>query len=305
MDLKQLQALVAVADHKTFSAAARSLHTVQSNVSAHVAHLEAELGVTLVDRARQQLTEEGHAVVARARLIGAELAHLANDLASITSEITGEVAMGSIGTTGRWLLPDLLRRLEIAHPGIRLVVSESVTTSLVPRLLTGQLDMAVLNLPLGEPELRVVPLFEEELVLVAPPDHRLAAGTGPISLRELAGEELLLGPPGTILREDIDAAAADVGVELRARAEVDGVRLIASLAFLGFAPTIVPATAIPSWVTTPNWASRPLRESLRRKVGLAIPRRGLPSAPADAVRTALLTVVRDVGALVPGIHLLD
>src|SRR5258708_39078279 len=67
MDLRQLAALVAVAETGTFSAAADVLHTVQSNVSTHVARLERELGVTLVDRAAGRLTEEGEAVVARAR----------------------------------------------------------------------------------------------------------------------------------------------------------------------------------------------------------------------------------------------
>jgi molybdenum-dependent DNA-binding transcriptional regulator ModE len=66
MDLRQLRALVAVADHESFSAAARSLHTVQSNVSTHIARLERELRVTLVDRANGQLTPEGLVVVARA-----------------------------------------------------------------------------------------------------------------------------------------------------------------------------------------------------------------------------------------------
>ncbi len=59
MDLRQLAALVAVDDHGSFSAAARALFTVQSNVSAHIAHLERELGVVLVDRARGRLTPEG------------------------------------------------------------------------------------------------------------------------------------------------------------------------------------------------------------------------------------------------------
>ena len=59
MDLRQLGALVAVADHRSFSAAARALHTVQSNISTHVARLERELGVTLVDRATGKLTPEG------------------------------------------------------------------------------------------------------------------------------------------------------------------------------------------------------------------------------------------------------
>src|SRR5258705_11111159 len=67
MDLRQLAALVAVGETGTFSAAADRLHTVQSNVSTHVARLERELGVTLVDRAGGRLTQEGKAVVARAR----------------------------------------------------------------------------------------------------------------------------------------------------------------------------------------------------------------------------------------------
>ncbi|MEN3273610.1 MAG: hypothetical protein V7636_2371, partial [Actinomycetota bacterium] len=73
MDLRQLAALVAVAETGTFSAAADVLHTVQSNVSTHIARLERELGVTLVDRAAGRLTEEGVAVVARARRVQAEL----------------------------------------------------------------------------------------------------------------------------------------------------------------------------------------------------------------------------------------
>ena len=73
MDLRQLAALTAVADHHSFSAAARALHTVQSNVSTHVARLERELGATLVDRATGQLTEAGELVVVRARRVQAEL----------------------------------------------------------------------------------------------------------------------------------------------------------------------------------------------------------------------------------------
>ena len=73
MDLRQLAALVAIADTGTFSAAADVLHTVQSNVSTHIARLERELGVTLIDRAGGRLTEEGEAVVARARRVAAEL----------------------------------------------------------------------------------------------------------------------------------------------------------------------------------------------------------------------------------------
>src|SRR3977135_836041 len=89
MDLRQLRALVAVADHGSFSAAARSLHTVQSNVSTHVARLERELGVTLVARAAGIITEEGLVVVERSRRIRAELDALSSDVASLRDEVHG------------------------------------------------------------------------------------------------------------------------------------------------------------------------------------------------------------------------
>src|SRR5690242_3637308 len=103
MDLRQLAAVVAVADHRSFSAAARALHTVQSNVSTHIARLERELGVLLVDRTTGQLTEEGAAVVERARRVQGELEALVADVAAVNSEVTGVARIGVIGTTARWL----------------------------------------------------------------------------------------------------------------------------------------------------------------------------------------------------------
>ena len=73
MDLRQLNALLTVAEHRSFSAAARALHTVQSNVSTHVARLESELGSQLIDRSRGELTAEGEIVADRARRILGEL----------------------------------------------------------------------------------------------------------------------------------------------------------------------------------------------------------------------------------------
>src|SRR5437762_10733323 len=90
MDLRQLNAVVAVADYGSFSAAADALHTVQSNVSTHVARLERELGAPLIDRSDAcRLTEEGQAVVERARRIHGELDALIADVAAMRAEVTG------------------------------------------------------------------------------------------------------------------------------------------------------------------------------------------------------------------------
>ena len=121
MDLRQLAALVAVDDHGSFSAAARALYTVQSNVSAHIAHLERELGVTLVDRAKGRLTPEGIVVVARARRIQRELEALTADAASMGQEVAGDARLGVIGTTARWLVPQLLGAVHAAHPKVQVV----------------------------------------------------------------------------------------------------------------------------------------------------------------------------------------
>src|SRR5438132_14030131 len=99
MDLRQLGALVAVADHRSFSAAARALHTVQSNISTHVARLERELGVTLVDRASGKLTDEGEIVVSRARRIEVELESRVADVADVDTALCGGTPIRGIGTS--------------------------------------------------------------------------------------------------------------------------------------------------------------------------------------------------------------
>jgi len=299
MDLRQLAALTAVADTGTFSAAADVLHTVQSNVSTHIARLERELGAILVDRAAGRLTEEGEVVVARARRIAGELDALVADVASLRSDVTGNVHVGVIGTTGRWLLPPLLVAMGERHPGVRVSVVEGNTTALLPSLASGRLDLALLNLPVDDPDIEVNPLFEEDLVLVAPTGHPLA-GQEEVSLAELAEHELLLTPAGTSIRIDLDLAAAAAGVTLKAKAELDGVRLIASLTFEGFGAAVLPSSAVPSYLSG-EWRRVGIQGISRRQVALARRRRGLPSAPARALAQVVLDVVASSSGTQPGI----
>src|SRR5271165_315250 len=174
MDLRQLSALVGIADQGSFSAAADALQTVQSNVSAHVKNLERELGCELVDRASGQLSEAGELVVARSRRVQAELDALLSDVVALTREVAGAVRIGIIGTTARWLVPELMRVVPHRYPHLRLVFLESTTTRLEEQLATGQVDLAVLNLAAVGPDLALTPLFEEDLVLVVPVGHELA-----------------------------------------------------------------------------------------------------------------------------------
>ena len=292
MEIRQLQALLAVAEHGSFSAAAEALATVQSNVSAHIARLEREVGATLVDRHAGRLTEEGAAVAARAERIAYELEALRGDISALRDDVTGTARFGVIGTTARWLVPVVLQAMEIRHPKVGLVVVEATSTSLEPQLANGRLDLAVVNLPLPAGDLVTEPLFDEDLVLCVHSDHPLA-GRDSVNLRDLADVALLLPPRGVGFRDEIDAAAAAEGMSLTVKAELDGIRLIASLAIGGFGSAILPATAIPLWLEG-DWSVVPVNHLPPRRVGVAQRRRGLPSPAARA----LLDVSRE--ATVPG-----
>lgn len=301
MDLKQLDAIVAIADHGSFSAAARALHTVQSNVSAHVARLESELRAEVVDRRTGQLTEEGEAVVARARRIQREMEAVSSDVAALHDEIAGSVRIGVIGTVGRWLVPGLLNALADRHPRIRTVVVDATTTSLLPQLERGELDLAVVNLPVVDPMLSTEPLFDEARIVVAPEDHPLAEHDS-LQLRDLHAFSFVLEPKGTAFRDELDRAVAAAGFELSAVAEVDGMGLVASLAFDGFGPAILPATAASSWPEG-HWKPIRLEGVAARTVGYAQRRNERLGAPTRALVETMRDVLERIAADQPGVTL--
>lgn len=301
MDRKQLRALVAVADHQSFSAAARALDTVQSNVSAHVGRLERELGMTLIDRATNVPTHEGRVVLERARRIETEFESLDSDISSLRDVISGSVRLGMIGTTARWLVPPLLTALSEQYPEVSVVVLDATTSSLVLNLVSGAIDLAVVNVPVEEAELLVTPLFEEDRVLIVPEGHPLH-DRDEVTLSELVDYELLLEASGTSSRIVLDSAAARQGLKLRPKAEFDGMRLLASLVFAGFGAGIVPDSAAPAGVGG-TWRKVSVVGVPRRSVGLVRRRRVLPSAAQRVVADAIAEIVAAEAAGPNGIHL--
>lgn len=301
IDLRQLAALVAIADHGTFSGAAKALYTVQSNISSRIAKLERELGVTLVDRATGQITVDGHRVVEHARRIQRSLADIVADTTSLDGDISGEVRLGMLGTTARWLLPHLLAETRAAYPRLRPLVGEGTTSVLVPALLAGHHHAAVLHLPVDEPQLTIEPLFAEELVVLAPPGHSLD-GHDELSLAELARHPLLLAPPGSALRRVVDRAARSAGVVLGVQAEVDGVRLLATLAVDGYGASIVPATAVPKTLARRVSTIR-VPELPPRVVALAYPRQPQPGHATRALFRVLHECLAGFASDQPGVRI--
>jgi DNA-binding transcriptional LysR family regulator len=211
-------------------------------------------------------------------------------VASMRHEVSGRVRLGCIGTASRWLLPHLLRAVAERHPHIHVVIVDATTTSLVPQVVSGALDLAVVNLPLANVDIVTEPLFDEQRILAAPFAHPLA-NRAHVELADLADHELLLEPRGTPFRDELDQEASRVGVDMRPQAEIDGVGLLAWLAFRGYGAAILPATAASGWIES-SCRLIAVRGLTPRSVGIAVLRRGRPSAPARAVRAAIRELVQ-------------
>lgn len=300
MDLRQLSALVAIADHGSFSSAARALYTVQSNVSGHIARLEKELGVTLVDRQRGGLTEDGGQVVERARRILREMDDISADMASRGDSVSGDSRLGVIGTTARWLMPQFLPLVAEDHPLVHVTIFEGSTSNLLPRLAAGHLDACIVHLPVDDPELTIEPLFAEDLIVVVHSRHPWATEEE-LSLQRVAAEPLLIPPKGTAMRRILDRAAAAADCTLRPQAEIDGVRLLTSLAMEGYGPAIVPSTAIPRWLKG-DFTRISVPELPRRVVGWVQRRRPIPGAPTRALLKAMRETLETRGSLQTGVY---
>jgi DNA-binding transcriptional LysR family regulator len=301
VEIRQLEALVGIADHGTFSAAAEVLGTVQSNISTRIARLENQLGTELVNRATGSLTESGEIVVLRARRILSELGAIASDVSELSAEIHGKVSLGMIGTAGRWIVPLLLEAQRRTYPHIALRITEGSNSTIEPQLVHGQLDIAVLAWPALADELSEVDLFSEDLVVIVDRNHEIARNES-ITLAQLAQYELMLPLSGTPIRREIDEACREQGVELHPMIEVDGLRTIASMTFDGHGPSILPATMLSTHLRD-KFVAVHIANLRRRRVILVSRRFGFPAAPVRAIHALLLDVVKTTVNVPDGVYI--
>ena len=291
MDLRQLEALLAVAEEGSFTAAADRLHTVQSNVSGHVHQLESELGVQLLVRHRRGTvpTEFGVRVLDRARAIRSEIEALRKDLSMLQGLETGHATLGVVGTVSRSLVPALVVEMRRVAPALSLRLTEGASERLAVEVADRELASAVVTEPVTDPRLVVEHLRDEALVGLVPVSLVLGAKDR-VELSALAEHSVILPPQGNPLRDEVEDAARVEHVTLRVPIEVEGIRLIADLVASGAGVSILPETAVPDdhpQVRTVRIARMP-----PRRLAL-ITARGVQLSLADqAVHDVVRTLVR-------------
>lgn len=202
MNLRDLEYLVALAEHRHFGRAAAASHVSQPTLSMQIRKLEDELGVLLVERAPRKvlLTDAGREIVQRAREVLNEVEQIRAIARRTIDPESGSVRLGIFPTLGPYLLPHVVPRIRERFPRLELLLVEEKTEVVLKQLREGRLDAGILALPIHEPQLHEEFLFEEPFVLAVPEGHPLARRKS-LGLDDLADQSLLLLEDGHCLRD--------------------------------------------------------------------------------------------------------
>jgi DNA-binding transcriptional LysR family regulator len=300
MQLQQLAYFLAVADTRHFTRAADAVHVAQPSLSKQIRALEHELGAALFSRARGNitLTAAGEALLPLARRILADVGTARQEVQELAQLRRGRVRLGATPSLCTGLLPDVLRAYHRRYPGIQLVVEESGSRDLVRDLAGGELDLALIILPLqaGDPALDTTPLLREDLVVVSA--RSTPVGADRMRVADLAGHPLVMFRRGYDLREFTVHACRQAGFE--PTFAIEGGEMDA---VLGFVAAGLGLAVVPSMVVGDRFRTTPFAPpGLSRTIGLAHRKDVEPPRAARALRTVLLDYLdaAAAGTLPPG-----
>ncbi len=289
MELDLFKSFVAVAEARSFSRAARTVHFTQPTLSRQIARLEAELGTTLFERYGRHVecTVAGQLLLPLARAIVTRT----EEAVSLVREQAGDnskgVRFGAVGNVMALLLTPILVSFLAAYPTINLELSEKDDAQLEEAVVSGELDCAVMT-AWGSPRASALHLLTEEILLVLPEDHRLAVLPA-VPMQMLAGESILL-PRATMNAGNVAAdALRRAGFEPKFSYRANYPELIKALVRRGLGVAPMPRMLVPP-ATLEGLVVVPFEPRLYRDLNIVYPR----DRPLPAGARALITHIRGV-----------
>ncbi|WP_121221830.1 hydrogen peroxide-inducible genes activator [Oceanibaculum indicum] len=244
ISMKQLRYFEALAQHGHFGRAAEACAISQPALSLQVKELEEIIGAPLVERGARQvrLTSLGETLAVRARVILRAVEELGDLARASHRPFTGRLRLGVIPTIAPYLLPSVINSLSQTYPGLDLQPRESTTQRLIGELMNGRLDAAILALPVSEPALAAVSLFEEEFLLVRPQ----ADADQPVpSAETLHDMRLLLLEEGHCFRDQAISFCKISVSPSRDMIEGNSLSTLVQMVGAGIGVTLIPEMAVP------------------------------------------------------------
>lgn len=294
LDLKQLRALLAIAESGSVTRAAEMLHIVQPAVSRQLRLLEEDLGTPLFERGSRgmALTEAGHILVDYARRALHELDRARAEIQP-SAQISGLVAVGIVPSAADPLAGELVGSVQRCHPDIRLRISMGLTSHLQQWLERGEIDLAVMYDPKPSPTLNVEPLLEDDLYLVGPASLELSPAR-PVPLRELEHRPMVLPSTAHALRGLVEHALAVRGVSITLAAETNSMQIQKDLVARGFGLTVLPSGAVSKDIARGELSGAPICDpSLQRRLVLATCMTRRTASAVRAVASQLIARLKE------------
>jgi DNA-binding transcriptional LysR family regulator len=243
LELRQLRYFVAVAEERNFTRAAVRLHIAQPPLSRQIQALEDRLGVVLFERGSRplRLTEAGRFFHGHAVQLLAQSAEL-EAMTRRVGKIERKMALGFVGSTLYGLLPEVIRRFRAENPAVDLSLHEMATVEQIAALKEGRIDVGFGRIRQEDPNVRRIVLREERLVAALPVEPPLLATEGPLSLRDLAAETLIVFPkaPRPSYADQVLAAFRDRALAPQAVFEAGELQIALGLVAAGTGVAIVP-----------------------------------------------------------------
>lgn len=296
MELRQLTALVTVAEVGSVTKAAKLLHVVQPAVTRQIRLLEEELGVPLFQRTRHGMvpTPAAEVLIMRARRALHELDAARAELRPEPGEVAGIVSVGLLESVLDILAQPLAEAVAQRHPGIELRLFTGYSGHLQQWLDSGEIDLSLLYNLSDTPSLSVVPLVREQLWAVAPPDAGLSAGT-PVPWATVLAHPLVLPVSGHGLRVLIDRARSVVPMEPCTVVQTNSMLVQKNLVLAGHGWTVLPAAGVAADVAAGRLSGAPLTApDVERSVVLGLQHRSRLLAPVEAVASSLTRLISEL-----------
>src|SRR5579862_786370 len=295
LNLNRLRILIEVASCGSFSAAAESLSYTQSAVSQQIAALEAETGVTLIERLPRgvRLTHAGEVLIEYADGIIARLHAAEAEMAAIAGLRGGQLRMASFPTAGATLMPLAIAIFRGRHPEVGLTLAEGEPEEIGPRLSAGEFDLALLfefegtSESLG-PELARLELFEDPMFLALPADHPLARRPT-LRLEDLRAEAWIQTSASSPCARHVVRSCHGAGFDPVVSFESDDYQTVQGLVAAGVGVALIPKLALSG--TRDDIAIRALAPSSPVRMVIAATPHGTRLTAAAAAMRQILTDV--------------
>jgi LysR family transcriptional regulator, hydrogen peroxide-inducible genes activator len=245
LNINDIRYFLAVAELQHFGRAAEQCCVSQPTLSGQIKKLEAELGVTLLERTnrRVMLTEIGEQVAQSARRILREVESIHEIARSSHDPLSGKFRLGAFPTLSTYIFPDLVPKVKQSLPNLRLILIEEKTAILVEKLKQGDIDAALLALPVRDDYLVSCPLFDDEFLLAVPPEHPLAKQQS-VNQKSLKNHRLLLLEEGHCLRDQALEICGLNGIAEEQDFRATGLETLRQMVKAGSGITFMPTIAV-------------------------------------------------------------